>query len=70
MIDSVMLYKCFNKKVKLTDNNGKGYVGTVVFYESEYDSGSGVAEIGLNITATLFKADEIKSIEIVDETAK
>ena len=67
MIDSVMLYKCFNKKVKLT---GKGYVGTVVFYESEYDSGSGVAEIGLNITATLFKADEIKSIEIVDETAK
>ena len=66
MIDSVTLYKCFNKKVKLFDINDNEYIGIVDFYESEYDSGSGVAEIGLSNRATIFSADEIKSIEIVE----
>lgn len=70
MIDSVELYKCYNKKVKLIDNSGYEYTGIVDFYESEYDSGSGVAEIGLNNVSAIFRADEIKSIKIINEPSE
>ena len=66
MIDSITLYKCFGKSVKLIDSKNNEYKGVVDFYESEYDSGSGVAEIGLHNMATIFSADEIKSIECLD----
>ncbi|WP_024857119.1 hypothetical protein [Ruminococcus albus] len=66
MIDSIELYECYTKRVKLTTNDDYEFTGVVDFYESEYDSGSGVAEIGLNNVSTIFRADEIKSIEILD----
>ncbi len=66
MVDSITLYNAYTKKVRLIDNNDKEYIGVMDFFESEYDSGSGVAEIGLSCRNMLFSADEIKSIEIID----
>lgn len=65
MIDSLTLYHTEFQKVKMVDINGKVYRGKVTLYESEWDSDSGEAEIGL--CGTWFKQSEIESIEIIDE---
>ena len=66
MVDSSTLYKVQNHKIKLIETDGTEHIGIVDYYESEYDSGYGMATIGLNNNGILFKADEIKSIEIID----
>ena len=66
MVDSLTLYNTQNHKVKLIETDGTEHIGVVDFYESEYDSGYDMATIGLNNNGILFKADEIKSIEIID----
>lgn len=65
MVDSLTLYDTMDKKVRMVDVNGKTYEGEVGLYESEWDSGSGEAEIGL--CGSCFKQSDIESIEIIDE---
>lgn len=65
MIDSLTLYGTMFHKVKLIDNDNKEHIGTVDLYESEYDSGYGVASISLS-TGVEYTENDIKSIEILD----
>ncbi|MEE3404533.1 MAG: hypothetical protein VZR73_10660 [Acutalibacteraceae bacterium] len=64
MVDSLTLYDTMDKKVRMIDISGKVYEGEVGLYESEWDSESGEAEIGL--CGTVFTQSEIESIEIID----
>ena len=65
MVDSLTLYHTEFHKVRMTDISGNKYEGEVGLYESEWDSESGEAEIGL--CGTVFTQSEIESIEIIDE---
>lgn len=65
MVESLTLCKALNHKVKLIEEDGTEHIGIADFYESEYDSGYGVAGIGIK-GDLCFRADEIKSIEILD----
>ena len=64
MVDSLILYDTMDKKVRMIDISGNVYEGEVGLYESEWDSESGEAEIGL--CGTVFTQSEIASIEIID----
>ncbi len=65
MVDSLTLCKAQNHKVKLVEEDDTEHIAVLDFYESEWDSGYGVAAVGLTDRSS-FKADEIKSIEILD----
>ena len=65
MVDSLILYKALNHKVKLIENDGTEHIGIADFYESENDSGYGEAIIGLT-NGYYYRLSEIKSIEIID----
>ena len=69
MVNSIILCKALNHKVKLIEENGTEHIETADLYESEYDSGYGEAIIGLT-NGLYYLQSDIKSIEIVDETAK
>lgn len=65
MVDSLTLYNALFHKVKLTETDGTVHIGTADLYESEYDSGEGVATIGLT-NGYYYRTYEISSIEILD----
>ena len=64
MVDSLTLYDTMFHKIRLVDIDGNTHEGEVIFYESEWDSGSNEAEIGFN--GTWYKQSQIKSVEISD----
>lgn len=65
MVDSLTLWEAQNHKIKLIEEDGTEHIGIADFYENEYDSGYGVAGIGIK-GDLCFRADEIQSIEILD----
>ena len=66
MVDSLTLYKAQGHNVKLVEEDDTEHTGIADFYESEYDSGYGVAIIGLKNEGVYYKADDLKNIEILD----
>lgn len=64
MVDSLTLYHSEFHNVRLIDNNDSIIEGYVDLYESEDDSGSGFAEIGLS-NGRMYRQDEIKSLELI-----
>ena len=66
MVDSLTLYNAIEHSVKMVDKEGNTHIGRVTFYESEWDSGYGVAIIGLDTEGTFYKETDIESIEILD----
>ncbi len=62
--DSLILYDTFFKQVRIVSTDNKVVTGTVHLYESESDSGYGIACIALS-NGYYYKQDEIRSIEII-----
>lgn len=64
MIDASEIYNAYLHDVLLVDNDDNRVRSFVDWYESEDDSDSGLAEIGLS-NGKGYRQNEIKSIEII-----
>ena len=64
MVDSETLYSTLNHNVRVIDNDNNSHVGKVYNYESEWDSGTGEADIWID--DGIFSESDIQSIDITD----
>jgi hypothetical protein len=64
MIKASEIYNAYLHNILLIDNDDNRVRSFVDWYESEDDSDSGLAEIGLS-NGRIYRQDEIKSLEII-----